>query len=338
MTRLRLRGLAGLALLAVLAAALALWHSLASVAPDSGSGQLLLPGLAAHVADVAAIEVIAQGKDSTVKRAGVAWILPAKDDYPAAPGKVAALLDRLAGLRLIEKKTADPARYAALGLGQADEKNPVTREVKLFNAAGESLGDVILGKPNPSMGRLGGGVYVRLADTKLGDGPAWLVEGVVDVPSTDIAFADGAIFPLADPQTIVSATAIDKGAALFTVTRAKEGKDLILKPAKGAPDQAKLLQFIAAPALLGFEDVRRLQAHESPARLIVYQLQDGTKDTLALYPRGRDLWVAASESGAGAAAFNAAHQGYAYRLPDYRAAVLMNAPADFAAAKSGKKP
>jgi hypothetical protein len=336
MTPLRLRSLTIVAALAMLAAGLALWQNLAVVAPPRVENQLLLPGLSAHLADIAAIEVTAEGKSATVKHGDDGWILPQKEGYPAAPEKISRLLDRLAAMRLIEEKTADPVRYAALGLDTADKASTAV-EVKLFNATGESLGDVIFGRRDPSMGRLGGGLYVRRAEGSGAGADAWLAEGLVDVPTTDIAFTEGMIFPPTDPQNIVSAEAREKNTTLFAIARAKDGKTLVLSPGKTTADQGKLLQFVATPAVLGFEDVRRLSGQGKPARIITFQRSDGVKDTLTLYPEGKDLWVAAGETGPDTDSFDAAHRDYLYRLDPARAAVLMKAPVDFAAEKSGKE-
>lgn len=83
----------------------------------------LFPRLPEQAASVRRIEIISANGRVTLHGRDADWRVAEKHEFPASAAKVRALLEGLAGLVLIEPRTADPERHAALDL--TDRKSVV---------------------------------------------------------------------------------------------------------------------------------------------------------------------------------------------------------------------
>jgi hypothetical protein len=314
------------AILAVALAGLAVVasHHAASVAATGGKA---FPALAAHLAEAARIDIVTPSATYALTKQGEGWVLPGKADYPADAQRVASFLATLGDMDLLEQKTADPARYSQLTLADPAASGGAGKTVKVTNAAGQVLADATFGKSAPSLGRLGGGIYLRRA----GEARTWLAEGLPVIPESADRWADRDLFGVADDSTIKSAAILDAaGKTLLTAARAKpDDKDFTVRPAlPGKPDTAKIDQLAETPVSLDFDDVEARPADAKPTRSIVFKRFDGGSYTVTLYAIGKETWTGASETGAGADAFNALHGRYLFKLPGYRMPVLQADPLD----------
>ena len=137
----------------------------------------LFPNLPAQASVARRIEIRSAGEQVILRGAGGDWTVVEKHDFPADPAKVRALLEGLAELTLIEPRTADPARHAALDLDAPDA--PASRGV-LVRVLGEGdteLAAVVLGKPRVSAGQGPREMFVRRPTQN----QAWLAQGAIDV-------------------------------------------------------------------------------------------------------------------------------------------------------------
>ena len=177
---------AGLTAAAVAAAAAAVSTRPQTTALTAGT-EPALPGLAAAVNDVAKVEIrTAKGRFALTRR-GDAWGIDEKDGFPAAFEKVKSAIVGAANFKLIERKTADPARYARLELAPPDGPGAKSRRLVFKTSGGEILADVTVGKRNPSLfGAGGAGTYVRRGD----EAETWLVRGAVEIGEEPIAWTN----------------------------------------------------------------------------------------------------------------------------------------------------
>jgi len=125
-------------------------------------GSLLLPELAQNLDSVGEVVVEGAGRERIVslEKADDDWIVSELDGYPAAPGKIGALLIALGEAKIVEEKTANPDFYPRLGVEAIDEAEAAGLEVTLVAEGGRF--EVVLGDSYGSGQR-----YARLAGEPL---------------------------------------------------------------------------------------------------------------------------------------------------------------------------
>ncbi len=93
------------------------------------------------------------GSRTTLRKSADGWIVVERQ-YPADSGRVRELALALANLKVVERKTSDPANYAKLGVEAPD--TPTAGSTLVEVVAGKKTWALIVGK-----GADGRGVYVR---------------------------------------------------------------------------------------------------------------------------------------------------------------------------------
>ena len=169
---------------------------------DSGRlGNVLVPGLREDINNVTSIVIeSADAAAVTVRRQSDNWVVENKGGYPASVSKIREVLLAVADARVLERKTANPELYSALGV--RDPETEGSEGVRL-TVAGEGVeAAIIIGNANQGSNR-----YVRIADDaqsllidKNPDLPAdasgWLEKALVDIDgaavrAAQISHADG---------------------------------------------------------------------------------------------------------------------------------------------------
>jgi hypothetical protein len=136
-----------------------------------GSGEPLFPELMSRLNDIQEIRLGSGSGQFVLERSDGGWTSPEKSGYPADADKVHKLLIGAAGLKRVEPKTADPARYAKLGLGD-ETSTSMSYQLKTENdttVAELDVGHSAPAKGDPDLSEL----YVRASDNPR----VWLVEG-----------------------------------------------------------------------------------------------------------------------------------------------------------------
>ena len=334
------RTLAWLALAAALLAAAAIGAVLsdrAAVAP-AAMNETMYPGFAESSADAASIRIESPTVIVTLnKDPGGRWVVAERSGYPANAEGVRALMLSMAQLRLIERRTADPARHAALELttGAAGTGHAVT----VTAADGSVLAALVAGKVQArAAGSSPGTLFVRRG----GEDQTWLARGVVAIPASIGATLDKTLFAL-DEARVKTVRVEPRGLQSYTLTRPAPGGDFALDavPDGKVAQPPQILQTPAsAVAGLVFEDVIKADAVEvAEATTVAFTTFDGLVVTLTLVPGGPggaygligaavDAALAAAApppaegaatgaAGAEAAAINSRVGGWAYKLPTY---------------------
>lgn len=185
-------GLGTAAALAIVAA-VAVTYSRKPVLEKSESIGYALPELRDRVNDVRSITIAGAGNATlvTVENSGPGWTVRQKGGYPANFGEIRALLLKLAGARLLEKKTANEGRYSDLGVedtGKPDAKGVLVT----LEGLGQPV-QMIIGKSNTR----GNGTFIRRPEEKQSwligdsltpakDAKSWLDTSLTDIPSSRI--------------------------------------------------------------------------------------------------------------------------------------------------------
>ncbi len=167
-----LMGLVIAALVAIVAAVVLNRANKPSSEGRDEASSWLVPALLDHVNDVS--KIVVTGADNktlaTLERGASGWVLAEKGGYAADTGKLREFLLKLGDAKLIEQKTANPEKYATLGVEDVSAKGAKGLQVELDGLA-QPL-KLIVGTANPR-----GGTFVR----RVGDAQSWLASGTLIV-------------------------------------------------------------------------------------------------------------------------------------------------------------
>lgn len=224
--------LIGLVLAAALALVVAIVLQLAQKPrSEADTGQLseaLAPALVDHVNDVDKVAITGAGNVAlaTLVRGKDGWTLQEKGGYAVDTGKLRAFLLRLADARLLEAKTSNKDRYAALGVEDVAGADAKGLQVELGGLAQPVK--LVIGNANTR----GGSTFVRRAD----DVQSWLASGSLAPEKTaadwlgrDLADIDAARIAevvLTRPDGKIVRVAKDaEGDANFTLADVPKGRE-----------------------------------------------------------------------------------------------------------------
>jgi uncharacterized protein DUF4340 len=326
-----------LLLLAALVGGAALWLRGPNEAPrDAARGTPLLPALAAHLDSVTGIRLVGAGAKPlvTLEQQEARWRVR-ESEYAADAVKVRRLLIALSELKIAETKTADPARYAALGVEEPDAATATSVRVELDGLGAPTA--LIVGRSAGTQGsfvRRPGEAQVFAARPALDLARTprdWMLRGFLDLASAriaavEVARADGPAW---------RAERAGRAAEHFGVPNLPTGKELT---SAGAADPAG-----SAFSNLEFDEVRATQPRVPGAKRhqVAVRCFDGLTVTLGADPGGEVHWLSVEAhydaalaaryaSGAPkdapsaeqlekeAADIEAVVSGHEYRIPSYR--------------------
>ena len=262
-------------------------------------GTSLIPGLARQEKAIATVEMVQGEKKTTLQRDGEQWKIKERAGYPANPERVRQLLTVLANAELIEPKTASKDRHKQLELEDPATKDAKSRGVRILDAKGKPLAEVVLGKSRyDAFGSGKGGVYVR----RLSEAQTWLATGE---PKGGVEFKDwvsAAAFE-ADTTKIAKLTLEHPGEEALIIEKG-DGKEQKFKLAK-MPEGKKLKQGVTVDQIpqafssIEMEDVRRIEATPAGDNVSVLKLESegGMVTTFRLRKEGDVSWLSFQAAG-----------------------------------------
>ena len=206
------RKLLVLGIAAVLALAAGLWLAGRQVSSEAGGTRAALyPGLEAELDAIESVRIFKAGDARAVelKRSEGGWTVTERAGYRADEAKLGKLVRAIADAEMVEEKTSNPERYAALGVEDTAGKDAKGVRVELSGPA----------KPvNLIVGNAGAGAssrYVRRA----GEKQSWLIDQALDAPSAPEAWLAKDIVAI-ESDRLQSATALS--ALTLTDVQAKD--------------------------------------------------------------------------------------------------------------------
>lgn len=321
------------------------------------SGELLMPGLKDRINDIDKVTVTAAdaAESLTIARSGDEWQVVEKGAFPADVGKLREVLLALAVARKLEQKTANPERFAQLGVAGPDAGSGTRLEI-----AGDDLQYVVI-VGNVAQGK---NRYVRMAD----DEQSWLIDKNPDLPATGGGWLAAELLDI-DASRIQSVSIRHEDGE--TIRLHKTSQDSANYNVADIPEGRELSYATVANGIAGalndltLEDVRRSDTGELTTTS-VFTTFDGLEISVRRYTDGDDAWLtlagsfvapavtevplgeepaeeepaedevaiddASEESSdsadAGTSAeeeagtINARHAGWQYRIPEYKANLL----------------
>jgi hypothetical protein len=314
--------LAAVTAVSVIAAA---WSVTASgpAAPPEREGERFLPDLAAEANEVARITVTGEGGTYAVERTPEGWVLPDKGGFPVRIEAVRELVGGLARLTVVEAKTDRIDRLARLGLQNPAEPGAghASRGVRLETADGTVVADLVLGRSDYRLGGEGG-LYVREA----GASRSWLVQGRAPVPADAVSWTERRLADL-PAEEAARVTLHRDGAPALTVERGTDGKARLADGTSA--DQQAADRLFGLFANLRFDDVRPVQdLPDARVRRAELTGMNGLLLRLSTVEVEGEEWAlieveaTAQEAREAAEAIAGRVDGFAFRLPDHRMALL----------------
>lgn len=297
-----------LAIAALLVISVALLLATQRNASRDVRGAALMPALGADLDAVTAVRIGKGNRPTTtLEKSAAGWTVKERDGYPADVAKLRKLLTALGDARIVEEKTADPARYPVIGVEDPAQPGATGTEITVVTAGGRQA--VIVGKA------AGQGSFVRRDGEKQSysvepgipvqtEPPFWIDARLLDVPAAKIQRVE--YRPPGAPSYAVQRSATDTTFSLDGV------------PAGRKPQGAENL----APAPTTFtgltaEDVAPQGGIDfGQPFLTVLTLTDGDIITLTGVAAGSKHWVQI-KSGKDAALTTRAG-GRAFEVPGYR--------------------
>lgn len=255
MTRQRTLTLAGVALVLLIAG---LWLTLhrAGERSDLGGGSLF-SDLTASLGEVNEVRLSkGDGSRATLRKSGDGWSVVERE-YPADSTRVRELVLGLANMKIVERKTSDPANYAKLGVEAADSPTATSTLVEVV--AGNKTWSLLIGKSAE-----GRALYVR----KPAEAASALAEPVVSAEPDPKRWLDRKLTDLAG-ATIHDISVHPATGPAYRLTRAKRGDaELTLNPIpKGRKAASNMSLSAQTETLIGFnfDDMHPTPASAAPA-------------------------------------------------------------------------
>ncbi len=335
-----------LATLVTLVASVALYASSYRFASGKIDGTPVLPRIAQQEKQIAAIEIVQGDKKLTLQRAGEAWRVAEREGYPANPARIRELMTALTDLQLVEPRTAAKDKWKLLELEEPAGKDAKSRAVRVLDAKGQPLGDLVVGKARyHAFGPGKNGIYVR----RPGEAQTWFAMGEIKGGPELKDWVAVTAFEIASDK-ILRVTVEHAGEAPIVVEKG-DGKDSKFKLAK-LPEGAKLKQGVQIdPMATGFasvelEDVRRLAQTPAGDKVSVLKLEidGGPVVTFRVRKDGEANWLSLAAAGEGDAAkkqadaINARAAGWEFKIPQWKVDQIARRMADLIEKPEEKKP
>jgi len=246
----------------------------------------LLPGLAAVVNELAAVDIVAPGGAVAVslRRDDQRWRVSQRDGYEADFAQVLELLRTLAGAGIAESRTARPAWYGELGVQDLTEPDATGRRIDF---PGREIPSVIIGQGDPS----GEGSYARVA----GEAQSWLLDAVVEVPVDPVAWLEPSIMDIPSSEIAEVIVRHADGETVRLQTTDDEERSVVLMDVPEGREAGPAFKRNAlANGLRGLnlEDVRRFEPPvPDDASRVLFRTVDGLNFVADVFERDDARWI-----------------------------------------------
>jgi len=308
--------------------------------PGTADGRPMLPELRRQANGLAGIELSKRGQTLTLVRNGEQWSIKERAGYPVLGDKVRALLVQLTNAELTEPKTAAKDRWALLDLEDPAGKDAKSGLVRLLDASGKPMAEVVIGKARPSAFGAGrNGVYVR----RPSEAQTWLASGEPNVTLDVKDWVDPAVFK-GDVEKLQRVTIAHPKEVPIVVERegeaGKGGKFVLKSVPEGlkVKQSAGIEQIALALGSIDLDDVRKLDATPTGDNVSVITAESGNGLTVTFRLRRegseQEPWLSFTAMGGEGEAKKAADEinakaaGWEFKIPKWKADQIGKRAAD----------
>lgn len=298
------------------------------------AGKLMFPDLAPKLQKAAKIEVVFQGKTTTVALKDGRWGIAERAGYPVQDSKLHAMMAALTELRLVEPRTTDPAEYARLGVEDATKPDANSNLLRVLDADGKPILEVIAGhRRTRTQGKVEEQVYVRRPDQK----ESWLAEGALQVDHDPTQWLDRDVVNIAHAR--IATVTVTRGENKLVFTR--DGEKLTLTDPKEHPklEDYKVEDIARAFETLTFQEVRAASDPVGATQgTAVFTTTDGLTLTATVFKQEKDIWVSLAATGdekaqAEAATLTKKFNGWLFQVGAWKETALVPQMDDLKAAE-----
>lgn len=267
------------------------------VQQEIAEGSLAFPALAAKLDQARKITVtrgdttlvIARGPDGV-------WGVADRGNYPALATKVHELLAGLTELRLVERRTADPALFDRLGLEDPMKEGSTANLLQVLDGQDKPIVGLIVGRRRVRVqANVPETVYVR----RPGENQTWLAEGRLPVDNDRQLWLDRDVANIA--RSRIARVEVTRGDEHLVFATGADGKFVLLEPAEHPKlDEYRVEDVSRGFEMLSFTDV--LPDAEGPHDEVgssVFTLTDGVRITVRVAKKGDQVWVRLAATGEG---------------------------------------
>ncbi len=293
-------------------------------------GTLAFPGLAPRLANAQKIELTRHGQATTLNRDGDTWRIEQSGGYPARGERIHELLTGLTELRLVEERTADPARYADIGVDDPAREGSTAAQLRVLDGQGGVIAELILGRRRVrTQGNVPESIYVRRPSEQ----KSWLAEGRMVADADPQLWINRDIATLA-PDRLRRVEISRTGEPPLVLARAGEVDaplEIVTPADHPVADRTSLDEVARSFDMLTFIEVRH--AADAPGEALgetKFTYTDGL--TITAWPQrdGQVLWVKLRAEGDSdeAKGFQARWDGWAYQLGVWKEKAMIPTLAD----------
>jgi hypothetical protein len=255
-----------------------------SLQADLG-GVTVFADLKAALGDVQEIHLSkGDGSRTTLRKDAAGWTVVERQ-YPADTQRVRELALGLADLRVLERKTADPANYSKLGV---EDPSPTAASTLVEVVAGKKNWSVLIGKSAE-----GRAVYVR----KPAEATSLLASPSITADPDQKRWIDRLIVDLPGAKIHEVSAKVGKAPA-YLLSRAQPGDaDLTLSPVpKGRTAVSNMVLGGQAEALTSFhfDDIRAAAVPAEGADTVTYRTFDGQVISFTGHREGDKAYISVS--------------------------------------------
>lgn len=307
------------------------------VARPKVAGAPLVSGLQANAPRIARIEVKQGDKAVALALDGGSWVLASRGNYPARADQVRGLLVKMAEADLVEPKTNVKERFGLLELEDPAAKDAKSRLVRLLDAKGAVITEVVVGKKRvDAFGANRAGTYVR----RPGDDQTWLASADLEASVNARDWIAAAVLDL-QPAKISAVTIEMPGEPPLKLVRDAAGGPAPKFNIANLPAEKKLKEgaspdtLVRAAATLDLDDVRKADPAAKPdAGTVTIEGENGLKVVIALRKAGEETWASITATGSDGEAKSVADDiskktaGWEFKLPAGKAAAILKKQSD----------
>lgn len=298
-----------------------------------GTGKLF-PSLASNAGNVARIVIEQGGQSQTIEKSGDEWLVKSQGGYPASTEKIRALLLAMTDAELLEPKTRVSSRYSLLEVDDPAQKNSNARLIKLEDASGTVLAEIVAGKQRPGAGPGGpskGGTYVRRPNEE----QSWLASTSIVGGASLKDWTNQRIFET-QTEKIKELTVEVQGEPPYKVKRNAGGSHEL----EAIPDGKKIKyvnmvdNIVEAASFLDFERVRKASATpDGETGTVSFETDGGLKIALKVRRDKDGTWITVTPSGEGDAKkaaddIRARAEGWEFEVLPSKADTMLKKKAD----------
>ncbi len=279
------------------------------------TGDPVLPNFSTVRSDTGAISFTMADERYTLERRQGEWVMAETGGYPVREDRLATLAEGLETMTWGERRTAEPARFSRIGLGDPREDgNGILIEV--FASNGSKSAEVITGRRNETL-------YAR----DPGENVSFRVEGDLPPLYTREAWLDLDIVDI-DASSISAVRLTDSRGQTLYLSRVPGGDARSFRPAPPYHNDTLRSRLAASTPALAMSHLSPIDVKPQselttrPVARHITETHDGLEIDLRAWREPDGFWVTlrAVEAGEGARraqTINDRAEGWAFKLTEY---------------------